>query len=371
MSTPPTIPRPWRHKWNDFRLRGMPPLVLVATIVAIVLLWNHNWMPSTFIGEVHAPTATVTSPHIGLLTELHVTPFSPVRRGEPVAVIRIATPETIQASAAAIRSDLEVMRARMTLDQHRNQQNHDRLHLDWLSHRVDLAVARANLRFAGNELSRVERLYREQIVSVAELDIARDRHDALEVEIEERIRLVDDLERRVAGSGPGGQPHEDPLILDSINKAIAAQEEQLRQLESPIRLDAPIDGTVTAVLRRPGETVMAGEALVVISGDYPDQIVGYVRQPLSFEPKTGDTVEVRTRGPRRQRGLTRVSAVGNRLEVYAVSTAGSQLELFTEPLGLRPAGGTFERGLPVLLDIPANMRLIPGELVDLILRTSD
>jgi multidrug resistance efflux pump len=371
MSAMPTIPRPWRHKWNDFRLRGIPPLVLTATLVAIILLWNHNWMPSTFIGEVHAPAATITSPHIGLLAELHVTPFSHVRRGQTVAVITIATPETIQASATAIQADLEIMRARMTLDQQRNQQNYDRFHLDWLSQRVDLAVARANLRFAQNELSRAQQLFRDQIISIAELEIAQDRHDALLVEVEARVELVDDLERRVANLRPDAQPHDDPFILGTINSAISAQEAQLRQLESPIRLNAPIDGTVTAVYRRPGETVMAGEALVVISGDHPDQIIGYVRQPLSFEPKTGDTVEVRTRGPGRQTGLTRVSAVGNRLEIYAVTTAGSQLELFAEPLGLRPAGGTFERGLPVLLDIPANMRLIPGELVDLIHRSSD
>jgi multidrug resistance efflux pump len=298
-------------------------------------------------------------------------PFAPVRRGQPVAVIQVVTPEALQASATAIQSELEIMRARMILDQNRNLQNHDRLRLDWLSQRVDLAVARASLGFAENEFQRVDQLFREQVASDTELEIAQDRRDALRAEVEERTRLVNEFERTVVATRPASDPHEDPLILGTISTAIAAHEAQLRQLESPIRLDAPIDGIVTAVYRRRGETVMAGEPLVVISGDAPDQIIGYVRQPMSFEPQTGDTVEVRTRGPRRQTGLTRVNAVGNRLEVYAVSTSGSQLEVFAAPLGLRPAGGTYERGLPVLLDIPANMRLIPGELVDLIVRSSD
>lgn len=371
MSAPVIIPRPWRHKWNDFRLRGIPPLVLAATLVAIIVLWNHNWMPATFIGEVHAPAATISSPQVGILAELMVTTFTQVRRGQTIAVIQIATPESIQASTAALKADLEIMRARMTLDLQRNQQSDDRLHLDWLSQRVDLAVARANLRFAENELLRVQQLFRDQIVSAAELDIASDRYETLQVEVQERVRLVDDLEVRIHRSHPGTLSIDDPLTLGSINTAIAAQEAQLRLMESPIRLNAPIDGTVTAVYRRAGETIMAGEPLVVISSDHPDQIIGYVRQPLNFEPKRGDTVEVRTRGPGRQRGLTRVSAVGNRLEIYAVSTAGSQLDLFAEPLGLRPSGGSLERGLPVLLDIPANMRLIPGELVDLIVQSSD
>jgi multidrug resistance efflux pump len=371
MSAQPNIPRPWRHKWNDFRLRGIPPLVLIATLVAIVLLWNHNWLPSTFLGEVHAPAATISSPQVGLLTQLHVSPFAPVQRGQTIAVIQIVAPESIQASVAALRSDLEIMRARMTLDHHRNHQTYVRIRLDWLSQRVDLAIARANLGFAENELRRVQELAREQIASPSELDIALDRRNALLAEVEERLRFVNELEESVAASRPTAQPDVDQLLLDPINTAIAAQEAQLRQLESPIQLDAPIDGIVTAVYRRPGETVMAGEPLVAISGHQPNQIIGYVRQPLSFEPKTGDTVEVRTRGLRRQSGLTHVRAVGNRLEVYAVSTAGSQLELFAEPLGLRPTGGTYERGLPVLLDIPAGMKLIPGELVDLILRSSD
>jgi multidrug resistance efflux pump len=371
MNASPVIPRPWRHRWNDFRLRGIPPIILLATVAAIVALWNRNWMPSTFIGEVQAPAATIASPRVGLLTEVHVSQFAPVHRGQTVAVVRVVSPDVLQASASAIKADLEVMRARMALDQQRNNQNYDRFRLDWLSERVDLATARANLRFTENELTRAERLHRDGILSDSELEAAEDRRDELVAEVEERTRLVNELEQIVLASQPAELPEREPRILEAVDSAIAAHEAELRELESPIQLQSPIDGTVTAVLRRAGETVMAGEPLILISGSQAEQIIGYVRQPLHFEPKTGDTVQVRTRGPRRQVGMTRVSAVGDRFELYAVSTAGSQIELFVQPLGLRPAGARYERGLPVLLDIPANMRLIPGELVDLIVRSSD
>lgn len=371
MKAAPVIPRPWRHRWNDFRLRGIPPIVLLATIAAIVVLWNRNWMPSTFIGEVQAPAATIASPRVGLLTEIYVSQFAPVHQGQTVAVVRVASPDLLQASAAAIRADLEVMRARMALDQHRNQQNHDQFRFDWLSERVDLATARANLRFAESELSRAERLHRDAILSDSDLESAQDSRDELFAEVEERTRLVSELERIVLASQPAALPEREPRLLDAVDIAIAAHEAELLQQESPIQLLSPIDGTVTAILRRPGETVMAGEPLILISGSQAEQILGYVRQPLHFEPKAGDTVQVRTRGLERQVGMTRITAVGGRLELYAVSTAGSQIELFAQPLGLRPAGASYERGLPVLLDIPANMRLIPGELVDLIVRSTD
>jgi multidrug resistance efflux pump len=371
MNPPAVIPRPWRYRWLDFRLRGVPPIVIGATFFAVLVLWTKNWTPSTFIGEVQAPTATVTSPQVGLLTELHVAQFAHVQRGQIVAIIRITSPDSLKAAATAIRSDLDIMRARLALDQSRNNQNQDRFRLDWLSQRVDLATARANLQFAESELTRSEHLFRDGIVSISEYELVKDRRDALAVEVQERQHLVSELEQIVTTSDQGSSATENPLILATINAAILAQENALRQSEGPIRLEAPIDGTVTAVYRRPGETVMAGEPLVLINGHHPDQIIGYVRQPIAFEPKSGDTVEVRTRGYRRQVGISHVTAVGNRLELFAVSTSGAQLELFTQPLGLRGLNGTFERGIPVRLDIPANMRLYPGELVDLILKATD
>jgi hypothetical protein len=99
--------------------------------------------------------------------------------------------------------------------------------------------------------------------------------------------------------------------------------------------------------------------LVEISGAEPERIMGFIRQPINFQPMKGDVVEVRTRGTSRQVGVTQVTAVGARLE------------LFAQPLRIRGFDSSMERGLPVLLDVPVDMRLYPGELVDLYLKSAN
>ncbi len=357
MSELPVIPRPWAQRWNDVRLRVAPFVVFLGALVCTVLIWDKNWGPMTFVGEAQGQRATVASPQTGYLADLKVQQYSPVKQGVLVAVVRLATDQSMSASLEAIRSDLGVMRVRMTQDQRRNEQNYQQLRFDWLNQRVDLAVARANLQYAETELNRVERLRQEQINSEAEYELARDRRDALKVEVEERDRLVNEMGLALDGMVPTAT--EDPAILRSITAAIEGQEAQLKQTEGAIELRAPIDGIVTSILHRANETIMAGEPLVEISGAQPERIIGFIRQPIAFEPKQGDAVEVRTRGNSRQVGVTQVTAVGARLE------------LFAQPLRVRGFDSSMERGLPVLLGVPTEMHLYPGELVDLYLKSAN
>jgi multidrug resistance efflux pump len=359
MESSTVIPRPWPHRLHDLRLRALPSVVFAAGVVLATFLWNKNWRPTSFVGEAQARSANVAAPQVGVLEEVLVEPFAPVRQGQVLAIVRMTSADTLRASLGAIRADLEVMRARMTQDQVRNQQNADALRLDWLSQRVDLAAARANLRYAENELSRMERLFRAQVTSESELDIARDRRDALLAEVEERARLVAEMEQAAASPSSAQNPADSPLILNTIDAAISAQEAQLRQTDGPIKLEAPLDGMVATVYRQAGETILAGEPLIAITAERPDHILGFIRQPISFQPKKGDAVEVRTRGNVRQVGVTQISAVGSRLE------------LFSQPLRVRGFDSSLERGLPVLLDIPADMQLHPGELVDLFLKSDN
>jgi multidrug resistance efflux pump len=358
MSELPVIPRPLGQRWNDFRLRALPFAVFAVALGCTMWLWDKNWGPMTFVGEVQSLRSTVACPQAGYLAEVCVEPFATVRQGDLVAVVRLMSDQTMQTSFDAIRTDLEVMRVRMTQDQRRNQQNYQQLRFDWLDQRVALAVARANLQFAESELNRMQRLRDEQINSEAEYELALDRRDALKVEVAERERLVVEMGEALDRMSPP-EMQEDSGILRAITAAIEAQEAQLLQTEGAIRLRAPIDGAVTSITRRPGEAVMAGEPLVEISGAEPDQILGFIRQPIGFKPKTGDVVEVRTRGTNRQVGQTHVTAVGARLE------------LFSQPLRIRGFDSSLERGLPVLLDVPLDMRLYPGELVDLYLKSAN
>jgi hypothetical protein len=73
------------------------------------------------------------------------------------------------------------------------------------------------------------------------------------------------------------------------------------------------------------------------------------------EPIVGSKVEVRSRGPRREVGLGSILEVGTQLEAITPALLG--------PIKFANA----ELGLPVSISLPANLRIRPGELVDLTL----
>jgi hypothetical protein len=67
----------------------------------------------------------------------------------------------------------------------------------------------------------------------------------------------------------------------------------------------------------------------------------------------GMKAEVRSRGLVRKVGEAQVTDIGPRIE------------LFDAPLRVRGMGAAQERGLPIMISIPPNMSIRPGELVDI------
>ncbi len=352
----PQIPTPRAQWWREFRLRGIPVVVFLAGVAAVPFLWNKNVGPSDIVGEVQGTSANVASTVAGLLTELHVEQFDRVTAGQLLAKVVTTSPENLEAALAAIRADLLVMRARMTQDQQRNNQSYQQLRLDLLSQRVDLAAARARLVFAESEFKRNEVLFQQAVVSQFNYEVAKDNRDALLAEVEERARLVPEFEKTIQELHPNGPAIQEPLIQDSITAAIAAQEEQLRRTEGSTTLRAPMDGIVSVVYRRSAENITAGEPILTISSERPEHIIGFIRQPIAFAPKVGDRVEVRTRGVAVQKASATIQKVGSRLE------------LFTQPLRVRGFAAAQERGLPILISLPENLAVRPGEIVDLFVK---
>ena len=119
-----------------------------------------------------------------------------------------------------------------------------------------------------------------------------------------------------------------------------------------------MDGMVVKIYHRSGETIVAGDPIITLTAPRPQRIIGYLRQPLPFEPKVGDAVKIYTRRPHRQVATTKILQVG------------AQMELVTAPMRLRGFSTAMERGLPVLLSLPPGLEVHPGELVDLMVNPS-
>ncbi len=366
MSALPTIPRPASQRWRDFRFGSVPLLMFVGVLAGAAYLWNHSWMPGAFVGEVQSAEIVVKSLQAGLLAEVTVDDLQSVTNRQVLARVLPKSPETATAQIAAMKTDLEVMRVRMTQDQNRNDLGYQQARVELQLRRLELASARIRLEQAESELARVTRLVEDKVFTkgVTQMrnefgyDVALRDRDLLRKELEEKTQLVAGLERALEDLRVSDVPGRNPAVTGAIDAAIAAQEKLLQETLGAENLRAPMAGVVKKVLRHAGENVVAGEPLIELGGAKPERILGFMREPITYHPQEGDRVEVRRRRAPASAGFATVIRVG------------SQLQLFTQPLRIRGMNAAMERGLPVLLTLPPNLELLPGESVDLVVQRS-
>jgi len=356
------IPLPAAQRWREFRVRTIPLAVFVATLAGAVLIWRQQLPTTALVGEVEPVTTHVSSPKSGVLANLNVSLLQQVRAEDPIAQVITTDSRVLQSSLAVILAEVQLMKVNFSpvLDEQRASMDYDRLRLDWMEQRVQLATVRTKLQLAESELRRTEELHRDKVVSEKLYEEARISKERLEAEVQERSRLVEEQEKnlgtpRLRETGRPGEIHAtsaQAVMQASIN----VQEEKLRLTEaelSPVVLRVPIDGVVTSVLRRSGEAVMAGEPIITVSAGASDKIVAFLRQPLAAEPQIGAPIQVCTRSFRRQTAEARILQVGTQLEPIKQC--------------LLPASNNLilEMGLPILVSLPPALKLLPGEIVDL------
>ena len=147
----------------------------------------------------------------------------------------------------------------------------------------------------------------------------------------------------------------DKVRIEKLDQSLARVEELL----NPIILNSPIDGKIGSISKQSGESVGDGETIATISSSKVKKVVGYIPQPINFEPKVGDEGEVKTRRLRGKQVIkAKVSKVSNRLEAV-----GS---------GILRDRAAYKKVLPFTVDLKTAesndgrpISLHPGELVDI------
>jgi HlyD family secretion protein len=361
--SPASIPTPLRQRWQAARLRLLPVVVLAGLLCVIAVFWKDHVTAGAMLGQAEPVLSNVSSYKAGVLAELSVARFQKVKAGEAVGKILVADPRILASSLAVIQAEIDALRANMrpVALQQRNAINYDQLRLDWMKERAQLAIARVNLELAETELQRTAELFKEKITSQQIYDQAKATRDAQRAEVEVLTKLVEESEQAFKTLQVTNAVEISRVSTDPLQAAIAVQESKLHLTEaelSPITLRAPIDGIVSAVFHRAGESVTPGQPIVAVATLNPVRIVGYLRPPIYQEPQPGMKVEVRTRGAHREVGVATIVEVGTQLEAVPVTLLG--------PIKF----ASTELGLPVDISLPANLKIRAGELVDIVLRTN-
>jgi multidrug resistance efflux pump len=353
----PPIPSPPAHLWRQFRVRALPGLAFLGVLVATLALWKANQENPMVMGTAQGLEADIASPGDASLVELSVVRYQEVRRGDLIAVLQTASPDVASNSIAVLKAEMALVRSEAGYDAG-DRIRYGQFQLDWMLERADLAVLQQQLTYAEAEYERAEQLLKKNIAEPSLYDIAlRDLRQAREL-LDAKTVAVETARLALDSLNPEG------VLADTapVAAALDVVATKLRLLEAefePVRIHAPIDGRVSKIYKLPGTTVAQGEPILTLASPDVDHILGYIREPIRVEPTRGMEVQVQSRGLKRTSGFAKVTEVGPRIE------------LFNAPLRTRGMGNAQQRGLPILVSIPPNMQLLPGELVDLWLIPSE
>ena len=353
----PPIPTPPRLVWREFRLRVVPVIIFGALAGGVGLMWSRVNTAQTLTGVGEGVRSLVSSPQAGLLCELKVRPYQLVNQGEPIAIIQPVDPRM---PLDLLRSELEVARLRFQPSvAEQNAMNYERVRGEMLRARSELAVARVNLSRSANDVQRNTHLYKQRVVSEEIYDFSVKTQEAFQAEVSEKSNTVQAIEQRLKDLRSLGDPQvaatNAPLqqLLDRLGCTQASAASNW----GPITLVAPISGMVSTLYRQPGEYVAEGELIVGVHALWSDRVVGYLRQPYPVDPEIGMTVKVTTRTQKRMQFWTSISQVG------------AQVEIITNALAFVRQGFLVDAGLPIIMELPDESRIRPGEIVDLWIQT--
>lgn len=351
----PPIQSPPAHHWRQFRVNILPHVTFGIVLLAVIWLWGRNLANPLLTGQAEGLEANVASPRAGRISHLNVVLYQEVKAGDVIAIVDNADPLILSNTLNLARAEMNAIRVdggfRPT-----DKVNYAQLEFSWLNLRGDLASIKAQVAFAEVELQRETQLLADKLVSQEIYDLAKRNHETLQQSLLQKQEVVAAMEKNLKQLNPASTDES-----KYINAAIAVAEQNFNVAEAqlaPLKLVAPITGSVRSLSQLSGTTVTAGATIVTISSSEVKHIISYLSQPLRLEPKVGEKVIVRGRGLNRSTGIATITHIGPRVEIFA------------SPLRVRATDPAQQHGLPFIMTVPANLKLLPGELVDLTLDTT-
>ncbi|MBN2024904.1 MAG: HlyD family efflux transporter periplasmic adaptor subunit [Pirellulales bacterium] len=375
------IPIPLKIRWQRFRYAVLPVLTFTVLLITTAILWQYQGVMPNTIGRVEAVRVNVASVTDGRLIPLRELgegqwqPFDAVEAGQVVARLDDqplrALLTALRGDAAAFRAELEATQTETALDQADRQQDHlrrstdlqyqvERYRLDVLDRQAVIEEDQLELTLLNSRLAVMKRARSAGMLTEAEIADVEAEHQRVtalwEAHTASLKQAQEDLEaaaERLKGYPPLEQPDVDKLLAP-IRESIAAAEARAEEVRAQIdmmELRAPVSGVISAIHLYPGQAAKAGEWIMTIAADKADHITAYVRPEQRLRPTVKMPVGVRARVP------------GQRMLAAAVESVGAQWEPM--PLELLRDQRIPELVLPVRVTIPQDLKVRPGEIVDI------
>lgn len=369
-------------RWGRTQLRFLPMLVWVAASVGVVALFYTRSAQLEMPGIAEADEHTVASTATGWLNSLPVELFQEVKQGETLAIVHIYSnpydQTRIQTDQAAAEGELERLKADLLAVEEKlktDAAQQEFLYSDWYRREaLDVETARVAilqvktvlepdqilLKDHELEIKIVKDLLAKGAAEPYELQKLQAQYDALAKKIEENkghlAQAEDNLKsaelrlQEFAKNKP--TPIQQNVMLTPIRKAITMQEKRIAELQfsrDTMVITAPFDAVVSTILRRPGETVLAGDPILMIAKKKPRDILAFAGPNLASQVHDNMTVRIVKR------------TYPQRIAESKVLSVGPTIQMIPKQLWQSPTMPEWGRAIRIAYN--QDMDLLPNEIV--------
>lgn len=356
-------------------MRFLPILVWAVTVAGVVLVFSKQAQRFQVVGIAQQNSRQVSSTSTGQLKSI-VPLFTEVKKNQVVARLDDshlqAQINTINSEIRRLQAELAATEDQLTVEAINNEteaeaerrqfaMDVERYHLRVLELQAQQQPNLIMLDDLKLEIKIEKDLYLKKAVAtdygVAKAQVA---YDALAKQVEETQRLLENAQmawntaaERQNNFGERQSLHYTvALALKPITAEIEVQHSMLAEiniLRDTLTIKAPIDGVVSDILCREGETVLPGVPFITITGTDTTEIISYINERQADKIEAGDTIEIVKNGETPQVYEAKIEFVGPAI-----------VEL---PIRLRAIPDIPQWGRPMLIKIPPKFELIPGEAV--------
>ena len=371
---------PKKNNLGSIRLHVIPILIWVLALAGVYGLFTRKAAKFETLGVVEAEKRQVATTCAGRLQAVKVGLFDIVKKGQLLAEVNtVGDDEHIQEQLNTISAEIQYLMAqlvptqdKMLTDQQQRENDKvatyrrfvadvEQMRLRVLELRAEIETDKVTLWDLELDMNVAKELLKEDAIAEYEVQKAQVAYDALAKKITENQILLTETRVTVEHSDIRAKEYakqqlHEPSVdneLEVIHKAIKVQEQEMEELvamRQPLKLYAPDDGVVSQIYVMPGEVIIPGDRVFTIRTIGTVAIVAYASETqLDLLKQNNMQVEIRKEGFPIQVAKSKVINVGPVVEEVSAKLLRDQ--------------NVRQWGRPILISIPSNMEVVPGETV--------
>lgn len=349
--------------------------VWAGAVVAIAVILGGRTARFEYIGIASTAYYEVSPSTVGTIERIAVELYEPVEAGTIVATLE---PGAVKASLATAQAELVRLEAELESERAVLVRGVGPQQMDWrtdlssfeleveqrrleeLTLKVEIENDEVEKERLATRLARLRPLHAAGVVSAYEYDDARLLHDQVVRRLEENKVLLAMIQEKFQTAEARLRTFNESLptegreqsLLAPLKAAVEVQVKRIDEIRAErerLVLRSPVAGQVSQVPAHDGQSVVAGEPVILVARRFASEVVGYLPEHMAAVAAENMKVVV-----------ARASDPSVRAESVLLRIAPT-IEPLPERLWLRP--GVPEYGRPFVVATAMTLELIPGERV--------